>query len=115
MPGLKWTQEKADKVFLDDLSKKAETPVNNLVKVPLNSNQFSALCSLCYNIGSGNFGKSSALDMLNKRMFDQVPQRIMMWVFIKGEESAGLKRRRMAEVALWNVSEKSFTVEKTSV
>src|SRR4051812_37911101 len=40
--------------------------VNASVKGNLTQNQFDALCSLVFNIGCGNFGKSTLLRRLNE-------------------------------------------------
>lgn len=95
------SQEEADARLLEDIQTKAEIPVNNLLTVDLNQNQFDAICSLCYNIGSGNFGKSSTLALINESNFDAVPAHILLWDKVNGAESAGLLRRRQAEVVLW--------------
>jgi len=39
--------------------------VNKLVTSPLNQNQFNALVSLAYNIGTGNFASSTILKKVN--------------------------------------------------
>ena len=41
--------------------KKFESAVNNAVKIPLNQNQFDALVSLAYNIGTDAFSKSTLM------------------------------------------------------
>ena len=75
--GLVWTQDQADAAFLSDLHDKAEDPVNQLVKITINANQFSALCSLCYNIGWGRFARSGLLIAVNACNYSAVPTHIM--------------------------------------
>lgn len=101
--GLIWNQYHADERLADDIVIKAETPINRLVHsdITLTPNQFSALCSLCYNIGQGNFASSSALSLINGGTLDTVPDHILLWDEIDGHKSLGLLRRRQAEVALW--------------
>ena len=98
------TQDEADALFLSDLANKAEKPLNLLIKQQLTENQFSALCSLCYNIGSGNFAKSSVLEAIDDGNIDDVPSYIVLWNKINGQKSNGLLRRRQAECELWNKS-----------
>ncbi len=43
----------------------AENAVNKYVKVPLTQNQYDALVSFVYNLGEGNFRKSTLLKELN--------------------------------------------------
>ena len=101
--GMIWNQNQADERFLDDLLIKAETPINRLVfdSITLNSNQFSALCSLVFNIGSGHFASSSALRLINENRLSEVPDHMLMWDEVSGRIDFGLLRRRQVEVALW--------------
>ncbi len=97
----KWTQDYADYKMLQDVQKKAVQPLNRMIDVTLSQNQFDALVSLCYNIGQGHFSTSRVLGCINKELFYSVPEAILEWDLIGGNPSAGLKRRRKAEVALW--------------
>ena len=54
------TAEQAKAYFKHDLAKFEKT-VNESVTVPLTQNQFDALVSLTYNIGSGAFKNSTLL------------------------------------------------------
>ena len=64
--GLKITQQKAEKLLKNDLIIHCNN-VEKLVTVPLNQNQFDALVSLEFNIGYGNFSKSTILRLLNSK------------------------------------------------
>jgi lysozyme len=72
------------------------------VTVTLSDNQFSALVCLCYNIGAGNFKTSTLLRVLNNGFYNRIPEQIARWNHVGGAVSAGLTRRRAAEIALWN-------------
>lgn len=86
--------------------KRFEDAVNSLVMVPLTQNQFDALVSLVFNIGEGNFRKSSVLRHLNARNYSQAAASFMR--FNKARKNgvltvlSGLTRRRNAEIALFN-------------
>ena len=95
------TQDQADEWLESDLAQ-AEASVNNLVKVDLTDNQFSALCCFVFNIGSGRFKGCSALHLLNTGDYADVPSHMMLWDEAGGAVSSGLVRRRQAEVNLWN-------------
>jgi lysozyme len=95
------TQQQADEWLALDVAWAGED-VEREVEVPLNDNQFSALVDFVYECGSGNFAKSSLLTVLNRGFYDQVPAHLAMWNESGGVVSAGLVRRRAAEVALWN-------------
>ena len=50
---------------VEDFSKKVE----KLLKVPVNQNQFDALVDFSYNLGIGNFQKSTLLKLVNNKDF----------------------------------------------
>lgn len=82
-----------------------EDHVKRLVTVALNGNQFSALVSLCYNIGSANFERSSVLRHVNARRFDDAADAFGMWLYATlGQHKQalrGLLRRRYAEAVVF--------------
>ena len=82
-----------------------EGHVKRLVTVPLNSNQFSALVSLCYNIGPENMERSSVLRHVNARRFDDAADAFGMWLYATlGQHKQafrGLLRRRYAEAVVF--------------
>ena len=80
-----------------------ENYVNTLVTVPLNQNQFDALVSWVYNLGSSNFQASTMLKVINAggEMIG-VPAQIMRWNKAGGKVLEGLTRRRQAEADLFS-------------
>lgn len=94
------TLDQAKSYFAHDL-KRFEASVNNLVKVPLSQNQFDALVSLVYNIGSGNFASSTLLKKLNAKDYAGAADQFPQWNKAKGKVLNGLVRRRDAERALF--------------
>jgi lysozyme len=50
--------------------------LDHLVTVPLTENQSAALASLAFNIGAGNFAKSTLLKLLNKGNFKAAAERV---------------------------------------
>ena len=72
-----------------------------LVKVPLNQNQFDALISICYNIGMGNFSKSTLLKKINQGDFKGASLEFERWNKSGGVVLAGLVKRRLKEKALF--------------
>jgi lysozyme len=83
-----------------------EQAVNDLVKVPLNQNQFDALVHFAFNVGVTAFGNSTLLRYLNSGNYLAVPEQIMRWKYItvkgKRKVSRGLINRRVKEVNMWN-------------
>ncbi len=60
-PGMTMTEAEADAALQDDLAG-AERAINSAVAGHATTpNQFAAMVSLCYNIGSGNFRSSTVL------------------------------------------------------
>ena len=72
-----------------------------LVKVPLNQNQFDALVSICYNIGMGNFTKSTLLKKINQGDFRGASLEFEKWNKSGGIVLSGLVKRRLKEKALF--------------
>ncbi|OCZ10338.1 lysozyme [Acinetobacter pittii] len=94
------TPEQAKAYFKHDLAKFEKT-VNESVTVPLTQNQFDALVSLTYNIGSGAFNNSTLLKKLNKGDYQGAADQFLVWNKADGKVMKGLVRRREAERALF--------------
>lgn len=72
-----------------------------LVVVDLNDNQFGALVSFAFNLGSGALAGSSLLRFVNAGAFDAAANEFRRWVHAGNAVLPGLVRRRAAERALW--------------
>ena len=107
-PGDTCTRDQAEEYLRMDVVEAEET-IEALVKVPLTQNQFDALVSLVYNIGSGNFYDSTIRKVINCKVRDPEEYRRawMMWVKSKGEVLKGLVRRREAELKLFSCNDKN--------
>jgi len=82
------------KVIADRFASK----VSNLVKTPLNQNQFNACVSLAYNIGMANFMNSTLLKLVNKNHNDiLIGLEFKRWNKVNKKEVSGLTRRRNYE------------------
>ncbi len=93
------TLEQAKKYMVSDL-KKFEAAVNK-VTVALNQNQFDALVSLAYNIGTGAFEKSTLLKKLNAGDYKGAAAQFDVWSKAGGKVMKGLVNRRAAERKLF--------------
>ena len=89
------------KAFMAHDLKKFEAAVNNAVTVPLSQNQFDALVSLAYNIGTGAFSKSTLVKKLNANDFRGAADQFDVWVNAGGKRMQGLVNRRAKEKALF--------------
>jgi len=99
-PGLKITQAQAEALLRRDLSR-FETAVRGLVKVPVNTNQFSALVSFTYNVGTGALAQSTLLALLNQRNYQGAADQFSIWIYGGGQALPGLVKRRSEERALF--------------
>lgn len=87
-------------IYLQDDLRPCEDTLN-LLKLQLNQNQFDALCSFIYNVGSGNFMKSTLLKKI-KAGDPLAGDELLKWTKVGGVELPGLVARRKAEYQLYN-------------
>jgi lysozyme len=91
------TIEKAVEIF-KNVSDKFAVIVDHFIKVPVTQNQFNALVSLCYNIGTHAFKNSTILIKINKKAdIKQIEKEFMRWSYANGYYSKGLNKRRKKE------------------
>jgi len=94
------SEAKADALLKADLGD-CEAAVRRGLTVPVSSNEFSALVSLCYNIGTGNLAASSALKALNKGDRAAAADAFLFWNKAGGVALDRLTARRKEERALF--------------
>lgn len=98
--GDKTTKAQAKEYKLHDL-KEFENTVNMSVTVPLSQNQYDALVSLSYNIGSGAFKNSTLLKKLNSGDYNGASDQFLVWNKVNSKKVQGLVNRREAEQKLF--------------
>lgn len=74
-----------------------ESAIHLYVKVALTQNQFDALVSFIYNVGSTAFRKSTLLRLLNTGDYKGAADQLLRWNKQGIKTLAGLTRRREAE------------------
>lgn len=100
-PGVVWSQAQADKRLEDDLNT-FSNQVKACLTCSLSENEFSAVVSLVYNIGIGNFKKSTLLKLLNGNAEKGLAgTEFLRWNKANGVVLNGLTRRRAAEKKLF--------------
>jgi lysozyme len=99
-PGDNCTLEEAEQWLLDDCAD-AEVAVLKHVRVPLSQGQLDALISFVFNLGAGNFAKSTLLRKLNAGDYVGAWQEFPRWNKAAGKVMPGLSRRRAAEAKLF--------------
>ena len=80
----------------------AEDAIRRHVTIPLNQNQFDGLTSFVFNIGEGQFRKSTLLTRLNAGEYEAVPSEMSRWNQSEGRVLNGLIRRRTDEGSLFS-------------
>ena len=80
--------------------------INQRVKAPLTQGQYDSLCSLVYNWGCLNFGRSKGLRFLNQGQYTLAATEFFSKekgvVRVKNKFIPGLYKRRIAELKLWS-------------
>ena len=89
------------KAYMQNDLKAFEQTVSSAVKVPINQNQFDALVSLAYNIGSTAFKNSTLVKRLNEGNYKAAANQFDVWVNAGGKRMQGLVNRRTTEKALF--------------
>jgi len=93
------TQEQALQLLAKD-TEIARRAIQTNVKVPLTQNQFDALTSLVFNIGTGAFVRSTLLKLLNQGFYQAASEQFLAWKFAGGVPI--LLGRRQKEKALFD-------------
>ncbi|MFM2069425.1 MAG: hypothetical protein RLZZ584_4334 [Pseudomonadota bacterium] len=89
------TEKRALALLRQDVHK-CERQVAASVKVPVTRNEFSAMVSLCHNIGTTRYAKSEVVAYLNQGGRVEAAEAFNEWIY-----PAGLAPRRRKEMALF--------------
>lgn len=98
--GMTITEAQAVQLLREDV-RDSEDAVRRMVLVPVNENQFSAMVSLAYNMGSGGFSRSTVLEALNEGDYEQAADNFRNHNRGGGEVIPHLTERREKERALF--------------
>lgn len=93
------TQEEADDMLSDRLANEFEPSVSSVGNT--NQNQFDAMVSLAFNIGTGAFKGSSVVRLHKKGDFKGAAEAFLLWNKAGGKILAALTRRRQEERSLY--------------
>lgn len=113
------TQEEADEL----LNKQLETVyLPGIERIPyfteMSDEQVGALLSFAYNLGArfyGSEGFETITRRLRNREWDLIPDALLLYRNPGSSVEEGLKRRRIAEGALWSKGLKKQTMEKQQI
>ena len=94
---------KAEELLIKDLII-AENAVHRLVYEGLNDNQFSALVSFVFNLGSAAFQRSTLRQKINySESINDICYEFLRWCYCNGKYSKGLYKRRVHETQLYSL------------
>lgn len=100
LSGMIITKEQAEEFLRQDIE-----AVENIVNAEcrnLRQCQFDALVSFVFNVGCGNFWKSTLLKKVKANPDDNsIMDEFLRWVYAKGVALSGLQKRRLAEMRLF--------------
>jgi lysozyme len=103
--GMFLTKAQADQALVADLGVAESTVESAVGGVVTTDNQFAAMVSLCYNIGSGNFDSSTMLREHRAGHLQRAADAFLLWnkATIDGvpQVVVGLTKRREAERTLY--------------
>ncbi len=100
--GVTITQAEADRRLHERVTNEFGAGVGHAIGTAVTtSNQFGSMVSLAYNIGLGNFVKSSVLRYHLAGDYTSAKMAFLMWNKAAGRVFVGLIRRRKAEAALY--------------
>lgn len=88
-------------LWLEGGLRHAEQNILRLITAPLSPNQFSALVSFGYNVGSGNMAASTLRQCVNRLDYDKAAGEFLRWNKVAGRPLKGLTARRQQERLLF--------------
>ncbi|MCP5243102.1 MAG: lysozyme [Burkholderiales bacterium] len=94
------TEQQGETLLIEDMDW-AKYSVMQAVSVELTEGQYAALVDFVFNVGSGNFNKSTLLKKVNARQHAEVPAQFRRWIRAGGKVWQGLVTRREREIDLY--------------
>ena len=95
------SKEQGKQLLKRDVAK-FERTINGAIKVAINQNQFDALLSFVYNVGSGNFLRSTLLKLINANApKERIVVEFKKWKRAGGRILKGIVKRRAQEALLF--------------
>lgn len=99
--GVTWTQAQCDDRLKADLASFAKGVAAAIGPAATTQNQFDAMVSFAYNVGLGNFKKSTLLKKHKAGDHRAAAAEFAKWNKAAGKVMKGLTRRRAAEAKLY--------------
>jgi len=100
VPEMTITKERATEFLKQDII--VAEGIVNAECINLRQCQFDAIVSFVFNVGGGNFRKSTLLKKIRANPDDNsIMDEFLRWVYAKGVVLPGLQKRRLAEMKLY--------------
>ena len=97
-----WTKPELEELFRQDILRFELGVLRLAPNLSGNQGVFDACVALAYNIGLGNFQRSSVRQRINRgESKERIAEAFMMWAKAGGKVLRGLQRRREAETRLF--------------
>ncbi|WP_413535923.1 lysozyme [Rahnella inusitata] len=93
------TEQQVAKNLLEDIQK-TERGIKKCMPVTMPQPVYDAVVSFSFNVGATAACKSTLAYFINKQQWREACGQLPRWVFVNGERSNGLERRRNAELNL---------------
>ncbi|SEN40782.1 lysozyme [Nitrosomonas marina] len=94
------SEQQGEALLVEDMNW-AKYSVMQAVSVELTDGQYAALVDFVFNVGSGNFNKSTLLKKINAQQHSEVPAQFRRWIRAGGKVWQGLVTRREREIDLY--------------
>lgn len=95
-PGMVAEQNQCENWLAEDLAD-AEAVVQATAHVPLTQGEYDSYTSFVFNVGAGNWRKSTMLRLVNRGERIAACNQFPRWIYANKLELRGLKRRRFEE------------------
>lgn len=105
--GQKITQEQADNFLREDIAPAEH--ILNAISINFRQEQFDALVSWIFNLGTGNFVNSTMAKKIHMDAPDEeITDQLVRWVNSNKKPLVGLKKRRIAEANMFLGTERYY-------
>ena len=96
-----WSKEEIDSLFRNDLNSFERGVLRLAPNLVGRQGAFDACVAFSFNVGLGNFQRSTIRMKINRGEWKEAAEAFMQWTKGGGRELPGLVKRRKAEVALF--------------
>jgi len=83
--GTEITLEQAAEYFIEDVAKAEKVVTSAITKTP-SQGEFDMMVSFVFNLGSGNFNRSTLLKKFNAGQNEQACNEYLRWVYVNGKD-----------------------------